>query len=207
MKFAKFINPCSHKPFNFLNFDGVSYYMSDRLGSYYFSGDVILNLTHIPGPRAASNIYNIPQLSKHLDSIPDEIVLSWDDYDSPPVKSSFWKALHKFLKSKKYTSVLFHCEHGHGRTGTAASATCIALEEMDAVMAVSMIRENYCKLAIESDIQSDYLLKLDNELNNRNAIINKSVISGLTNLGRSISFDYDYEELDFSQYTGNNIDE
>lgn len=193
----KFVfSTCKHSPVNVLNFEKVSYFASDRLSIDAFDGDLIVNLTDQPGLKAASNVYDIPQLSKHMLNVPEEIVLAWNDYSTPPVKSTFWKALHSYI-NKKYNSACFHCEHGHGRTGTAICAMLISVMEMDVDTAISYIRETYCTRAVESTSQINYLIDLDIELNSA-SIVREDIINKFLNISSIDTAEEDH--LDFSKY-------
>lgn len=158
---------CHHDPFNFLDVEegNVSYYVADRIGVRNFTGDLVVNLTEHPGTRTISTTYNIPLLAKHMKKLPDELVLGWNDFSAPPVEFTFWEALHTYVKRKKYSTVCFHCEHGHGRTGTAACAMLIVLSQLDVVTAVNYIRESYCNQTVESENQINYLIALDEHVN------------------------------------------
>lgn len=156
---------CNHSP-TFIYSDGsVNYYAADEEGAEEFSGNLIINLTTKPSTKAVATTYKIPQLSKHMLSLPEEIVLGWIDFSTPPVKSSFWKALHKYCKDKSYKDVCFRCGYGHGRTGTALASMLIANKQMDAESAIHMLRDQYCKQAVESQRQIIYLIDLDCTLN------------------------------------------
>jgi len=158
---------CNHQPKKIFSHDGVNYYSSDEDNAISFDGDLVVNLTQSPGIRTLSGAYDIPALSPHLIQLPPEIVLGWIDMSRPPVKSSFWTALHLYCKNNKYKDVLFHCEHGHGRTGTALCAMLTALKHTSIKTAIEEVRESHCQFAVESEKQIEYLLLLDNELNGR----------------------------------------
>lgn len=159
---------CSHTPtFIYSDKDGhIDYFAADEDGAEEFDGDLIVNLTTSPSTKAIATTYKIPQLAKHMLPLPEEIVLGWIDFSSPPVKPSFWKAFHSYCKSKRYRKVCFRCGFGHGRTGTALAAMMIANLKMDAESAILSIRDQYCKHAVESKRQIVYLLDLDWQLNN-----------------------------------------
>jgi hypothetical protein len=192
---------CYHAPTKFLELKKgkVSYYVADRLGVREFDGDLIINLTERPGPRAGSTTYNIPSLGKHMQKLPDEIVLAWNDFSTPPVQSSFWGALHDHVILKKYKHVCFHCEHGHGRTGTAAAAMIITLQQLDVETSVNYIREVHCNQAVESDMQIQYLIDLDAELNGNNQVDSKALGQKL-NRKPLASEESGNDPFDFSSY-------
>jgi hypothetical protein len=158
---------CNHEPKKVFSYDGINYLAADEDNTGVFRGDLIVNLTQNPGIRTLSTAYDIPELAGHVVKLPPEIVVAWVDMSRPPVKGSFWAALHLYCKNKGYKNVLFHCQHGHGRTGTALSSMLISLKKYDVEKAVNYVRRNHCRLAIETEIQLIYLIMLDNELNGR----------------------------------------
>ncbi len=159
---------CHHKPTLVYSdkFAKIDYYAADEDGVSLFDGDLVVNLTRKPGIRAITTAYNIPQLAKYMRPLPEEIVLGWEDFSAPPVKSSFWKAFNSYCKNKNYNKVCFRCSHGHGRTGTSLAAMKIANLGFDAESAILTVRDTYCQMAIESREQIYYLINLDKELNN-----------------------------------------
>jgi hypothetical protein len=167
MKGLRFLKQCEHYPQSVFIHDGVEYFASDADNVFSFKGDLVVNLTLEPGIRTLGTAYNIPELSSHLINLPSELVLAWPDMSSPPVKTSFWEAFHLYCKKKKYKKVLFHCHHGHGRTGTALCAMQISLLKKKADSAIRSIRRTYCNHAVESPNQIQYLIFLDEDLNNR----------------------------------------
>lgn len=163
----KFMKTCNHYPARIFSHDGIDYFASDEDSAHTFPGDIIVNLTKSPGIKTISTVYKIPELSDHLYKFTDEIIIGWTDFCSPPVKNTFWSALHLYFKNKNYKQVLFHCQQGHGRTGTALAAMLISLQKKQASKAILKIRELHCKHSVESEKQILYLLLLDNELNGR----------------------------------------
>lgn len=112
----------------------------------------------------------------------DEIILTWPDHGPAQVKAEFWAALLETIQHPDfpYTSVIFCCVGGHGRTGTALASLAIAAgiydespvtwyksgtKKVDPKHAPATIAErcevyiqrDYCSSAIESDAQSLYL--------------------------------------------------
>jgi hypothetical protein len=167
MKGFIFKKQCDHFPQGVFIHDGIQYFACDADHVLAFKGDLVVNLTFEPGIKTIGTAYNIPELSSHLVDFPPEIVLAWPDMSRPPVKGTFWSAFHAYCKKRNYTEVLFHCQHGHGRTGTALAAMKIALQKKKAESAIKSIRRVYCNNAVESAYQIQYLLLLDEELNNR----------------------------------------
>lgn len=156
---------CYHEPTLALRFDGVSYFASDALGVREFSGDLVLNLS---GKSNLTGMSQMPEeLRNHLDMPYTEIMIPFPDGGIPLVKSSFWKTVHAWIKSKGYKTVCVHCEAGHGRTGTFLSALAVANLRWTVEKSVKHLRYQICRHLVETSNQCEYLVELDQELNNR----------------------------------------
>lgn len=101
--------------------------------------------------RALQKYCNIPR---------NYLSIDWPDQSAPPVGHGFFKALYDQAVKKKIRNVLFFCEGGHGRTGTALAATYIELCGVSAKDAIKYVRKVYCKKAVESEEQEDYLKQI-----------------------------------------------
>lgn len=155
---------CYHEPQEIFEHEGVVYHAADEDGAEEFRGGLVLNLT----PRAhIVPSHNIPELRDHFDIKFDEIMIPCPDFGLPAVRPTFWRAIHKYAVDKGYDDVCVHCVQGHGRTGTVMCALLIALKGMTIKKAITKVRAEYCKFAVESDRQVDYLRELDHELNGR----------------------------------------
>lgn len=157
---------CDHEPTLVYSTANANYYACDEDNVGLFEGQVIVNFSGDPGVKAGSNVWKVPALAKHMVKGPEELTIVWRDFGSPPVKSSFWNAFDDYAGTKKYRDVLFHCQHGHGRTGTAICSMMIA-KGMQATDAIERLRDQYCKQVVESPSQAYYLLCLDEVLNGR----------------------------------------
>lgn len=163
-QFASKMVSCYHKPQEIFEHEGISYHAADEDGVEEFSGGLVLNLT----PRAhIVPSHSIPELKDHFDIRFDEVMVPCPDFGLPAVRDSFWEAIHKYAYDKGYSDVCVHCVQGHGRTGTVMSALLIALKGMTIRRAVSTVREDYCRMAVESEKQLSYLRELDRKLNGR----------------------------------------
>lgn len=85
--------------------------------------------------------------------------LSWSDQAAPPVPFTFWKHLVADLRAAPAVcNLIINCHGGHGRTGTAliclAHHANLIPEGTDAVL---WLRTVYCKEAVESSVQLNYL--------------------------------------------------
>lgn len=110
----------------------------------------------------ASNPKTAAALNKHTDNAPPKvrnwICIDWRDGSAPPVKAEFWRKLHRLTRqSPGVTNVLFFCDGGHGRTGTALASVLVAVTGKPADEAVEFVRASYCKRAVETNTQVAYL--------------------------------------------------
>ena len=90
----------------------------------------------------------------------EEVHLNWDDGSSFAGDIDFWRALYKKLVEFEIKAVCFCCLGGHGRTGTSIAALVLSVTSEVADNIIDTIRDNYCKEAIETKTQEDYLLDL-----------------------------------------------
>jgi len=168
---------CHHYPTLVASIDSINYYCADLEGSSAYEGKVIVNLTgigNIPNPS------KVPQeLSEHVESNINEIVIPWADFGPPRVKNSFWPALHGYLKKIGVDEVCIHCEGGHGRTGTAMSALLVSVVGWSAKEAVEWVRDNHCREAVETPEQCEYLCALDIEYNDRKILEDEAPMPSL----------------------------
>lgn len=95
--------------------------------------------------------------------VPEQIVLEWRDYCAPPksYKLDFWQSVLEQSQAHGIKRIFCCCLGGHGRTGTALAALCLAtglMEEPDD--AIDFIRTVYTDKAVESKSQEAYLWNL-----------------------------------------------
>lgn len=156
---------CRHEPEYVMKVDGVDYYGADQKSALEFLGNLIINFTrnsNIP------SVINISELAPHINiGFEKEIMVPWPDFGVPLVRPSFWEALHKYIKKQEWQIVCFHCEAGHGRTGTALACMLIAIQGYTPEEAVWHIRTHYCTEAVETFEQCQYLLEIDRYYNER----------------------------------------
>jgi hypothetical protein len=160
----KFAMQCRHNPQKIKEIDKIGYFAADMFGASDFTGDVMVNLTKTSD---VPSVAMIPQLVDHVEISFDEIMVPWPDFGLPHVKLSFWKALHSYIMEKGWSTACFHCQAGHGRTGTALAAMLIANEGYSAQDAVLTIRSLYCDEAVETAEQIVYLHEVDQYYNDR----------------------------------------
>lgn len=157
------VKHCFHSPKLVMVINGIIYYCADVYGISDFDGDAVINFT---GKHNLPQLGHIPQLAQHVDASYEELVIAWTDFGLPKVKPSFWRALHSYMKTKRWKKVCIHCEGGHGRTGTAMAAILISVVKWGMPEAVNFVRKKYCWKAVETFEQCEYLCNLDFELNN-----------------------------------------
>lgn len=160
-----YVEECKHEPEYVMAIDEVNYHGASQKGAPEFLGDLMINFTSISDIPSAAKI---PQLAEHLSiGFEEEIMVSWPDFGTPLVKLTFWEALHNYIRENKWETVCFHCEAGHGRTGTALSCMLIAIQGYTPEEAVWHVRTHYCTEAIETYDQVEYLSQIDKYYNER----------------------------------------
>jgi len=100
----------------------------------------------------------LSKLSKFLmkeEDFPEVLRVKCKDFSSPEVSHDMWIELLKILP--KGAKVLCTCQGGHGRTGTAL-ASILAADRYTASEAIAMVRKHYCKEAVETESQENYIL-------------------------------------------------
>lgn len=177
-QFAQKMISCYHQPQKIFEHDGIAYHAADEDGVEEFSGGLVLNLTQRPHIVPS---HNIPELKDHFDIRFDEVMVPCPDFGLPAVRPTFWHAIHKYAVDKGYSDVCTHCVGGHGRTGTVMCALLITLKGFTVKKAISRVREDYCKFAVESDRQIEYLRELDRLYNGRR-LNNKDGLEGSMHL-------------------------
>lgn len=162
------MNFCSHAPEYVMGIDEVAYYGCSQSHALEFSGDLILNFTKT---QDTPSVMGVSSLAEHINiEFDEEIMVPWPDFSIPKVKHSFWMALHKYIQNNNYKDVCFHCEAGHGRTGTALCSMLIAIQGYTPEEAVWHVRTHYCLEAVETWEQCQYLQELDEYYNDREIV-------------------------------------
>ena len=162
------IGKCYHAPELVFKIEGIEYYAADAIGVRDFDGDIVFNLSghsYIPSGDSVPN-----ELSEYIVAPYKEVMIPWQDGGIPFVKSSFWRALHDYLKGNNFKSVCIHCEAGHGRTGTALASILVANLSWSMDKAIKYVREMVCRHMVETSEQCHYLVALDQEINGRESI-------------------------------------
>lgn len=85
--------------------------------------------------------------------------MNWTDGEAPPFDLSYVEDLVALVATG--TDTLIHCIGGHGRTGTMLVAMLCQMEDKPwgkkKVDPIKWIRTNYCKKAVETNVQIDWL--------------------------------------------------
>lgn len=90
------------------------------------------------------------------------LCIDWPDMQAPKLDYGFWEALAEDLGKVAGRAAIF-CMGGHGRTGTALSALIAVTKYAPALESgdiIQWLRENYCREAVETASQIDYLRRV-----------------------------------------------
>lgn len=143
--------------------NGTTVAGADKLGALMGHGEVILDLADAQ-PREIAFVKGSTEEAKKLNALlpplPTIIRFDWPDATAPHrVPLRFWEQLPTLFPAN--TRIVIACIGGHGRTGTALAALCIAHLGYTADEAMAYVREAHCPRAIETLSQEKYLLKLE----------------------------------------------
>lgn len=90
-----------------------------------------------------------------------DICITWPDFGTPNLYPQFWAEFHKLAKASGRQNVLFFCEGGHGRTGTALASILTVVCGKTWKDARDYVRKQYCSEAVEGNKQEEYLKYLE----------------------------------------------
>jgi len=125
--------------------------------------DLIVSLNGHPTPLHKANDAALKLLGTFYSLTPPadfaRLSMTWVDGAAPPFEPSYVKDLVALVAAG--TDILIHCVGGHGRTGTMLVAMLCELAVKPwgkkTVDPIKWIRTNYCKRAVETDKQIDWL--------------------------------------------------
>lgn len=121
--------------------------------------DIVLNLTWT----TIKQIHKIPVPElKEFESYGNkytEIQLDWPDYGTIDLPRKFWEKLIKYLMDNRLRMLVF-CQGGHGRTGTAIATLMVVALGYTPLEAVTWLRKNYCRSAVETQGQYVYVKRM-----------------------------------------------
>lgn len=151
---------CTHKPQEVMKGEGWSisagrrYDCEDLLNQF----NLVLNLTG--NSISKQHSIPVPGLKKWESRNKfTEICLDWPDRGIVSLPREFWRDLFNHIKNKKLKVVMF-CVGGHGRTGTAIGSLLVVGFGWEPKAACEWIWANYCKEAIETNGQINYIYNL-----------------------------------------------
>ncbi|HWP59500.1 MAG TPA: hypothetical protein VNL14_16530 [Candidatus Acidoferrales bacterium] len=160
---------CRHAPTLICSLEGVQIYGASKSKVSYeelarVKADLLVNLTGYSvysrnkilkaGRRWAS-------LQRHFEQDRvEEIIIDWPDMGVINAGRQFWADFFQLLKQNGYKNVVFFCIGGHGRTGTAVGSLMTVALDIHGGKAIKAIRSGYCKKAIESRTQEDYVRRM-----------------------------------------------
>jgi protein-tyrosine phosphatase len=159
---------CRHEPTYVFGLDGIKYHACSKSKLPWTWGGVTLNLLGnnnlletVQYIKTSPEWQDLEKFSEHDPPLEDCVVIDWPDGSTPPVSPEFWKAFHEMCV-KRETDPLIYCIGGHGRTGTAlASIILTCSDKLNSPEGViHLIKETYCKKAIETYKQIKYLYAL-----------------------------------------------
>jgi len=162
---------CKHDPVGEPIWDGgkVKIWIADSLGlkSHYSKFDIVLdcgdvlNLFNINKDRKLIGDEDLIKVLKpYVVGGPKEakiIKIDWDDRKAPPLETTAWAALAKYI-TKTGGKVVTACQGGHGRSGTSLVCLMMAMNpEYTPYSAICHLRAMHCPRAIERKEQHLYI--------------------------------------------------
>ena len=159
---------CRHDPTLVCQIDGVRFYGASRIRLNAktlaaVNADLLINLTGLSlydsheqpiksAPAAWNELRNYFQPNRV-----EEIVIDWPDMGVIDADRFFWTQIFRLIKDNGKRNVVVFCIGGHGRTGTFLGSMMTVMNGMHGGQAIRAIRDGYCKQAIESRKQEDYV--------------------------------------------------
>lgn len=133
---------------------GIKFY-----GGGLYRGLVIekdLTLVNLTGsPKAILTVNFKPQYIEAQ----KEVIVNWEDGEVAPLSRNDWTNILKEVVSIG-KDVLVFCMGGHGRTGTALAILGGLCGAFNPKNAVASIRKYYCKYAVETKEQEEYVKRI-----------------------------------------------
>jgi protein-tyrosine phosphatase len=130
-----------------------------KVGSHFVFAGAAKNLK--PEAIAGANISLYVPLTTKRVQIPEGTpikALEMPDFGGVP--ANWRQSIDEFVaKLGQGAIMLFHCDGGHGRTGTLL-ASLIAVAEPETSDPIAAVRERYCKLAVETTAQAEAIFAL-----------------------------------------------
>ena len=124
--------------------------------------DLVIDCAGLPAEALSPFVKVVPKGFEELSALvkmPQVMRLNWKDYSWPNIGIEFWMKLWTLLPPM----TLICCVGGHGRTGTCAAALMVASGGWKGDEAVKWVQKHYCKEAIETEGQQQYVESLYKE--------------------------------------------
>jgi hypothetical protein len=164
----RFENPCRHNPTLICQIEGVRFYGASRVRLNAktlaaVDADLLVNLTGLSLYDASNQpIRRAPDRWKELleyfqPTQVEEIVIDWPDMGTIKAGPYFWAQFFRLIKENGKKNVVVFCIGGHGRTGTFVASMMTVMNGIHGGKAIRAIRDGYCKQAVETRQQEDYV--------------------------------------------------
>ena len=157
---------CRHDPTLICQIDGVRFYGASRIRLNAktlatVNADLLINLTGYSIYNGGSTIKAPDRWQPLLDYFQpnrvEEIVIDWPDMGVIDAGPFFWTKFFRLIKDNGKRNVVVFCIGGHGRTGTFIGSMMTVMNGIHGGKAIRAIRDGYCKKAVESRKQEDYV--------------------------------------------------
>ncbi|HEY9789175.1 MAG TPA: hypothetical protein V6D22_02170 [Candidatus Obscuribacterales bacterium] len=130
-----------------------------KVGSHFVFAGAAKNLSADAIAGANISLY-VPLTTKRV-RIPEGTpikALEMPDFGGVP--ADWRQRIDEFVAMlEQGATILFHCDGGHGRTGTLL-ASLIAMTEPETADPIAAVRQRYCKLAVETTAQAEAIFAL-----------------------------------------------
>ena len=159
---------CRHDPTLICQIAGVRFYGASRIRLNARSlaavkADLLINLTgdslydgHRQPIKKAPEPWK--ELREYFQPSPvEEIVIDWPDMGVIHADRFFWSQFFRLIKDNQKKNVVIFCVGGHGRTGTCVACFMTVMLGIHGGKAIRAIRDGYCKKAVETKEQEDYV--------------------------------------------------
>jgi hypothetical protein len=168
--FMSSFNPkvCRHSPtlitvLNDVNVYGASRVRLDPKSLAAVQADLLINLTgfSLYGGKSQPIVTAQPNWNGLRDYFEpnrvEEIVIDWPDRGVIPAGRRFWERFFQLIQDNQKKNVVVFCIGGHGRTGTCVASFMTVMLGIHGGQAMRIIRDDYCKQAVEGKKQEDYV--------------------------------------------------
>lgn len=130
-------------------------------GAKWFKNSLVIDLCEGFEQTIKIEGINSPELNK-IACVSPRIAITWRDYGIPHLDREDWVGIVKGLREGRRVGeipqeILVCCVGGHGRTGTAVAILAGLMGVTNGKDPVEWVRGRYCKNAVESNEQLDYV--------------------------------------------------